>query len=1085
MKTKLIFIALISLIFSNCKNKLPLKNQTKQDYLFKKLTPEATGISFRNEIKDDVKHNIINYIYYYNGAGVSVGDFNNDNLPDLFFVSNKGDNKLYLNKGNLNFEDISEKAGIQGKADWQTGATILDINNDGHLDIYICAVSGLLDYKGYNELYINNGNNTFTESSKEYNLDYVGYSTQAYFFDYDKDNDLDVYIVNHAVHTKTSHGPALLREKRTGLTGDVLLKNTGNKFTDYSEEAKIFGGANGYGLSASIADFNNDGWEDIYVCNDFHEDDYYYLNNQDGTFTESLADKFSMISRFSMGSDAADINGDGFQDLITLDMLPKDERAVKESEGDDTMLNVQLRLQKLGYKDQYARNMLQINNSGNFFNEEAIYNGIEATDWSWSPLIADYDNDGHQDLFVANGILRRPNDLDFRMYVASTYKYRDKNQSKDEWLLNSLQEMPKGDIPNQIFKGNSSKFENKNNDWIEDVPSISNGATYADLDLDGDLDLIVNNMNDFSRIYENTTTNKNFLKLNFNYIEGNPNGIATKAIVYTKEKSQLKQLFNSRGFISSVSNNLHYGLDTISQIDSVRVIWPNNKTQLLKNIEVNKLNNITYNQKESITWKYNNKKTKQIFKKSDIIDFKHKEDKYNDFYVERLIPYKVSTSGPTITTGDIDNNGFDDLFIGNSCGNSAKLYLNNGTKLIPTKSETLENDAFFEDTSSTFFDADNDGDLDLYVGSGINERRNWKYEVDRLYINNNGNFIRSNSIPENRNITSVVKAHDFDNDGDIDLFVGNRSNPNDFGQSVTSYLLVNDGKGNFSIDKNFNLVSHVTDAIWTDLNNDNKKDLIVTTEWDYPKIYLNNNGSLNLSNKFPNLMGLWQTVTTFDVDEDGDQDILLGNWGTNTKFRASEAAPLNMYHSDFDNNGKKETVLAYNIDGKYYPIYSKDELASQMNIIKKRFVKYEDYATKTIEQVLTPKEIKKATKYYVNNLNSGYIENKNGTFDNFVSLPKTFQLSPINSFCKISINNSPNLLIFGNNKSVNTYHGGYESNKGILLRSHNDYSSSTNFGIMPLEQEVRNSILLNFQNQTTLLIAPNNESIQSYTINEK
>ena len=468
MKTKLIFIALISLIFSNCKNKLPLKNQTKQDYLFKKLTPDATGISFRNEIKDDVKHNIINYIYYYNGAGVSVGDFNNDNLPDLFFVSNKGDNKLYLNKGNLNFEDITEKAGIQGKADWQTGATILDINNDGHLDIYICAVSGLLDFKGHNELYINNGDNTFTEKSKEYNLDYIGYSTQAYFFDYDKDNDLDVYIVNHAVHTKTSHGPALLREKRTGLTGDVLLKNTNNKFTDYSGEAKIFGGANGYGLSASIADFNNDGWEDIYVCNDFHEDDYYYLNNQDGTFTESLADKFSMISRFSMGSDAADINGDGFQDLITLDMLPKDERAVKESEGDDTMLDVQLQLQKLGYKDQYARNMLQINNSGKFFNEEALYNGIADTDWSWSPLIADYDNDGHQDLFVANGILRRPNDLDFRMYVASTYKYRDKNQSKDEWLLNSLQEMPKGDIPNQIFKGNSSKFENKNNDWIEE-----------------------------------------------------------------------------------------------------------------------------------------------------------------------------------------------------------------------------------------------------------------------------------------------------------------------------------------------------------------------------------------------------------------------------------------------------------------------------------------------------------------------------------------------------------------------------------------------------------------------------------------
>ncbi|CAL2075116.1 enediyne biosynthesis protein E4 [Tenacibaculum sp. 190524A05c] len=1085
MRTKLLMVVtLLSLILSSCKKEHPQTKQEKSNHLFKKLTADVTGLTFKNEIQDDVNHNIINYIYYYNGGGVSVGDFNNDNLPDLFFISNRGDNKLFLNKGNLNFEDITEQAGVKGKADWQTGATIVDINNDGYLDIYVCAVSGLLDFKGHNELYINNGDNTFSEKSKEYNLDYEGYSTQAYFFDYDKDDDLDIYIVNHAVHTKTSHGPALLREKRTGLTGDVLLQNNNNKFTDYSEKAKIFGGANGYGLSASIADFNNDGWDDIYVCNDFHEDDYYYLNNQDGTFTESLGNKFSMISRFSMGSDAADINGDGFQDLITLDMLPKDERAVKESEGDDTMLNIQIQLQKLGYKDQYARNMLQINNSGNFFNEEALFNGVADTDWSWSPLIADYNNDGHQDLFVANGILRRPNDLDFRMYVASTYKYRDKTKSKDEWLLASLTEMPKGTMPNQIFKGNSEKFENKNNDWIEDYATISNGATYADLDLDGDLDLITNNMNDFSFIYENTTTNKNFIKLNFNYSKGNKNGIGTKAIVYSNGKQQFKQLFNSRGFISSVDNNLHFGLDTINKIDSIKVIWPNNKSQIVLQSEINKLNIIKYNKNTTTTWSPGKLKKSGLFTQTNLIDYNHKEDKYNDFYVERLIPYKVSTSGPALSIGDIDNNGYEDVFIGNGCGTPAQLFLNNGNDLVSTAIPNIEKDAFFEDTCSTFFDADNDGDLDLYVGTGINQRRNWKYELDRLYLNDNGNFTKSNSIPANKNIAACVKHYDYDNDGDIDLFVGNRSNPNDFGQSVDSYILINNGQGNFEIDKNFKLNSHVTDAIWTDLNKDGTKDLVVTTEWDYPRIYINNNGKLTLSNEYPNLMGLWQTVTTFDVDKDGDQDILLGNWGTNTKFKASVDAPLNMYYSDFDGNGKNETVLAYNINGKYYPIYSKDELASQMNVIKKRFVKYKDYATKTIDEVLTKKALNKAHTYFVNNLSSGYIENDNGKFDNFKELPKTFQLAPLNTFSKVNINSNENLLVFGNTKSVNTYHGGYESIKGLLLSNKDDYSSASAYGIEPFEQEIRNSAIVNLKDKKLILIVPNNDTIKSYVINE-
>ncbi|WP_075342590.1 VCBS repeat-containing protein [Tenacibaculum agarivorans] len=1089
MKTRLItLLFVLSLTLFNCdktnKQSPPIKNKK---YLFEKVSTEITGINFKNEIEDNEKHNIISYIYYYNGGGVAIGDFNNDQLDDIYFVSNKQQNKLYLNKGNLKFEDITAQAGVQGKASWQTGATVVDINNDGFLDIYVCAVSGLLDFTGHNELYINNGDNTFTERSKEYNLNYKGFSTQAYFFDYDKDDDLDVYIVNHAVHTKTSHGPALLRKKRTDLTGDVLLENKKGNYINSSEKAKIYGGVNGYGLSASIADFNNDGWDDIYVCNDFHEDDYYYLNNQDGTFTESLAKNFSTISRFSMGSDASDINNDGYQDLITLDMLPKDERVIKESEGDDTMLNFQIQLQNLGYQDQYSRNMLQVNNSGAYFHEEALFNDVASTDWSWSPLFADFNNDGHQDLFITNGILRRPNNLDFRMYISSNYKYRDKNKSKEQWLLSSLKEMPNGKVPNQIFKGNSNKFENKNNEWIDNTPSLSNGAAYSDLDLDGDLDLVINNINEHAVIYKNTSSsNKNHITLNLKYQKNNSNGIGSKAILHSKNKKQTKQLFNSRGFLSATSNNLHFGLDTIKKIDSIQIIWPNNLTQKIINPEINKTHTVTFNKNEAVQYDHKKHSAKNLFISSnEVIDFTHREDSYNDFYNERLIPFKVSTTGPAISIGDIDKNGYDDIFIGNGSGNKAKLFLNDGSQLTPKNIPEIETDKEYEDICSSFFDADNDGDLDLYVGSGIHQKRNVKYETDRLYIYENGNFIKSNTTPLNPNIVSCVKPCDYDKDGDIDLFIGNRSNPNDYGQKVSSYILNNDGQGNFTIDENFKLKSHVTDGLWIDINNDQQPDLIISTEWDTPKIYINLDGKLSLQQTNNSLKGLWQTVSSFDIDDDGDLDLLFGNWGKNSKFQASEKAPLHMYHLDFDDNGKAETILAYNLNGEYYPIYSKDELASQMNIIKKRFVKYKDYALKTIDEILTPEKVNKSNKYIVNHLSSGYLRNDNGVFTEFIDFPKPFQLAPIHSFLTIKNPIVEGVLAFGNSKSVNTYHGAYESLKGLLLMKNNQYKSTNDLGISPISQEIRNAQILKLRNKSILLLIPNNNAINSYIINEK
>ncbi|WP_426430935.1 VCBS repeat-containing protein [Winogradskyella sp. HB-48] len=1083
MKNIYTAILALLLIYACNDNKEKNNNSNDNSYLFSKLPSDETGIDFVNLVSEDSQHNIISYIYYYNGAGIATGDINNDGLPDLFFVANTGKNKLYLNKGNLKFEDISGKANIEGKASWQTGVSMVDINNDGYLDIYVCAVSELLDFEGHNELYINNGNGTFTEKSKEFGLDFKGYSTQAYFFDYDKDDDLDLYLVNHAVHTALSHGRADMRNKREPLVGDILFRNDNGKFIDVSEKANIYGGQNGYGLSASIADFDNDGWDDIYVCNDFHEDDYYYINNQNGTFTEQLGNSFTTISRFSMGSDAADINGDGFQDIITLDMLPFDENTIKETEGDDSMFNLQTRLNKLGYKDQYSRNMLQINHSGSYFTETAFMNNVADTDWSWSPLFADYDNDGHQDLFISNGILRRPNGLDFKKYISSAFKGRSEAEGQ-AWLYNSINEMGDGKVSNQIFKGNSKTFENKTGSWIEDQPNLSNGSIYVDLDLDGDLDLVTNNFGDNATVYENTTNNsKNYIGFDFEYKGSNKEGIGTKVFVYTDDKLQLKQLFKSRGFLSSLDNKLHFGLGDANAVDSIKIIWPNNEFQTLKNSDINKVLKIVYSPTNQF---YNYQKDvskSKYFKEEPILEFTHQEDRYNDFAEEKLIPYKISIQGPAIAKGDVDGNGYDDIFIGNASGKPAILYLNNGIGFRKSKQTAFEEDSIFEDNDATFLDADNDGDLDLYVASGVNEYRNPQYQNDRLYINTNGVFIKSeNSIPENTLTTSTVSAYDYDKDGDIDLFVGNLADVQDFGKTIESYILINDGKGKFTKDKNFKLSSKINKSIWQDINNDNVKDLLIATDWNQPLIYINDgNGNLKLIDLPENINGLWQTITTYDIDSDGDDDILLGNWGTNTKLSLNFDGPLMMYHNDFDKNRIYETLLSYNQSGKYYPLNSKDELASQMNVVNKVYTNHKSFAGTTINEMVGDAFLENSTQYKADILASGYLRNDNGNFNEFVAFPDDFQLAPINTFSKIEIDGSTQLLIGGNSYKVNTYHGSYTSLKGLLVKDKINYNSVSEYGMTPFNGQIKQIETVEMKDKNLVLIVSNNDDLKVYS----
>ena len=1095
---RLLYCLATVILFSACKGK------EKSDTLFSMMPVSQTGISFENKIADTDTLNILDYLYYYNGGGVAIVDINNDGLPDIYFTSNQGNNKLYLNKGNFKFEDITTKAGVQGKGNWKTGVTIADVNGDGLLDIYVCEVGGYKNFKGRNELFINNGDLTFAERANAYGLDIQGFNTQAVFFDYDHDGDLDMFLVNHSVHSNQSYGDSSMRHIKDEAAGDKLFRNdssaNGRKFVEVTTEAGIYSSVVGYGLNVAIADVNNDGWDDIYVSNDFHENDYYYINNHNGSFSEINRNAFGHESRFSMGSAIADMNNDGWEDIITLDMLPADEKILKSSGGDDPLDIYNFKF-GFGYYHQYSRNCLQLNvGGGKKFSDIGLYAGIAATDWSWSPLAADFDNDGIKDLFISNGILRRPNDLDFIKFY-STRSADDTGHSADVTAINK---MPEGKISNYIFKGTDSlKFIDNTILWGINRPGLSNGAAYADLDNDGDLDIVINNINEPATIYRNNTVQQltnHFLEIQLKGEAQNKFAVGAKVVIKQNDNIQTGYLNATKGFESASLQYVHFGTGKDSIIDEVQVLWPDGKSQIFNQVKTNQRLTVFYknsgNTTKLILPDAESSSSKKLF--TDItssiqLPFRHQENNFNDFNVQAFIPHQVSTQGPKVAVADINGDGLEDFFICGAANQAGGLFqqIPSG-KFIATNQKLFAADSICEDVNAIFFDADNDGDKDLYVVSGGNElQKEDPSLLDRLYINDGkGNFSKSNSLPLFYGNKSVATAADFDHDGDLDLFIGGRVIAGNYGAVPDSYLLLNDGKGKFSIaDESIapglHTIGMVTDAAWTDIDKDGWPDLVVAGEWMPITIFKNVKGKLinnTTAAGLQNTNGLWTTLHVADINNDGAEDLLVGNWGENSKLHATEQYPLKLFTGDLDNNGAMDQVLAIEKNNSYYTFLGKEEIEKQLPaLMRKKYLNYSSFAGQTVEEVFGEKL--DHTKKYTASLLSSVLLTNNGKGNFTISkLPMQVQWSPAFTFFTGDFNtdNKTDIIAAGNFYGVLPYEGRYDAGFGNVLLATGAHGFNT---LSPIQSgfmamgEVRDIKKIKLANgHSCLIIARNNDS---------
>ncbi len=1094
--------------FISCKRNVDLGKETAEtdskEVLFEKVLVATSEVDFVNVLEETTTTNYFSYMYLYIGGGIAVGDINNDGLVDLYFTSSLSPDKLYLNKGDFKFEDITKKVGIEHVPGFNTGVTFADVNNDGFLDIYVSRGGWKNEENFTNLLYINNGDLTFTEKAREFGLADANRTIQTTFFDYDNDNDLDAYVSNAPIGSATTsstlplqvfyNNPSTLKTKGC----DRFYENIGNgHFEDVSEKVGLVYDLS-YGLNPMVADLNGDEWLDVYVSSDFNGPDLVYINNGDKTFKEEGSKLFKHMSFNSMGSDFADINNDGLPDLMTLDMNPKDYIRSKTTMA-MTPLHKFENMVSNGYHYQYMHNMLQVNNGNGTFSEIGNLSGIANTDWSWSLLLADFDLDGYNDVYVTNGVFRDVIDRDSSKEINKNWGINGQGPSAEEKLTYSKM-LPQQKLTNFFFKNKGNlTFEDMSKSWVDAEPTFSNGSTYADLDNDGDLDIIVNNINEPATLLKNNAVEYNrgnFVKLNFKGPKTNPFGVGVKAKLYLKDStSMLRRLINTKGFLSSVSNTLHFGFEKNKVIDYLEVVWPDGKIQKLDDISANETLAISYS--EAKNQLKQEKQNCQMFTKLDALS-KHNDTYFNDFDLQVLLPNKLSQTGPFASKADVNNDGLIDFYIGGAKNQSGQLFLgtNNGA-FQEILVEDFNNDKHFEDQGVLFVDVDQDNDKDLYVISGSYEFYKQPEALqDRLYINDGkGNFKRAiSSIPEIKVSGSVVVSGDYDNDGDLDLFVGGRLVPGKYPLAPTSYILKNN-EGVFEIvtplvAQDLENIGMITDASWVDINKDGLLDLIVAGEWMGIEIFENDGEKLVRKEKYKEMSehsGWWNSILVEDIDADGDLDIVAGNLGLNSKFHASKENPFKIYTKDFDGNGSEDVLLAKTYDGKEVPIRGKTCMTQQLPYLDKRIKSYHDFANRDLQGIIG-KDLEESLHYSVVEFRSGIFVNKgNGVFD-FNPFDYTVQRSPINTILHEDLDKDgiKDLVLAGNNHMAEIETTRYDAGIGSFLKG----DGKGGFKFVPnldtglfLDGDVRDVISIKQGINTFLIVINNNNTHDLYKLN--